>query len=99
VTATERVKGVILNEETTLTLQEVCEVCGVEESLVIEMVQEGIVEPLDISANRVEFSGIAVTRLLTAYRLQRDLHVNLPGAALALDLLDEISALGGRRRK
>jgi chaperone modulatory protein CbpM len=97
-TAREPVKGVILNEETTLTLEEVCEVCGVKESLVIEMVQEGIVEPRDIASSRLEFSGIAVTRLLTAYRLQRDLHVNLPGAALALDLLDEISALKGRRR-
>jgi chaperone modulatory protein CbpM len=98
VTARDPVRGVILDEETILTLQEVCEVCGVKVSLVIEMVQEGIVEPLDVASNKLEFSGVAVTRLLTAYRLQRDLHVNLPGAALALDLLDEINALRRTRK-
>jgi chaperone modulatory protein CbpM len=36
---------------------------------------------------------VAVTRLRTAHRLQRDLHINLAGAALALDLLEEIKTL------
>ena len=30
---------------------------------------------------------------LTAHRLQRDLHVNLAGAALAIELLEEIETL------
>ena len=91
--AKDPIQGVLLDDDTTLTLNEVCEVCGINEAIVIEMVYEGVVEPIDISANVLEFSGIAVTRLLTAQRLQHDLHVNLPGAALALELLDEINAL------
>jgi chaperone modulatory protein CbpM len=87
------IRGVVFDEAVTLTIHEVCEVCGVEESLVLEMVSEGIAEPLDTAASLPEFTGIAVTRLMTAVRLQRDLDVNLPGAALALELLEEISAL------
>lgn len=90
------IKGTILDEEITLTLHEVCEVCGVQESAVIEMVKEGVAEPLDDSSATLEFSGVAVTRLMTAHRLQRDLHINLAGAALALELLDEITALKRR---
>ena len=93
----ETLKGVILDETVTLTIHEVCEVCGVRESIVIEMVEEGVAEPLDTDSATLEFSGFAVTRLMTAWRLQRDLHINLPGAALALELLDEISELKRRR--
>lgn len=97
-TAKVSVQGVILNDDITLSIHEFCEVCGISESVVIEMVYEGVAEPIDISADTLEFSGIAVTRLLTAQRLQRDLRVNLPGAALALELLDEISALRRARK-
>jgi chaperone modulatory protein CbpM len=90
------VNGIVLDERVTLTLREVCEVCGLEESLVVEMVGEGVALPLDESADQWVFSGLAVARLRTARRLQRDLHVNLAGAALALELLEEIRALKAR---
>jgi chaperone modulatory protein CbpM len=88
--------GTVLDETLTLTLTEVCEICGFEQSLVIEMVHEGVADPVDPQAEQWEFSGVAVTRLRTAQRLRRDLHVNLAGAALALDLLEEIRTLRGR---
>lgn len=97
----ETLTGVVLDERLTLSLNEVCDICGLEEDVVIEMVHEGVAEPLDPRAGRWRFSGVAVARLRTATRLQQDLHVNLPGAALALDLLEEISRLeswANRRR-
>ena len=42
------------------------------------------------------FSGAALARTRTAARLARDLGVNVPGVALALELLDEIAALRER---
>jgi len=39
------------------------------------------------------FTTISLRRVRVAYRLQRDLGVNLAGAALALDLLDQIAEL------
>jgi chaperone modulatory protein CbpM len=93
VTTREALVGIVLDEHVTLTVHEVCEVCGIEESVVIEMVKEGVAEPVDDAASTMEFSGVAVTRILTAHRLQRDLHINLPGAALAIDLMEEIRRL------
>jgi len=89
----DALRGTVLDEDLTLTLREVCEVCGVEEVSVVEMVREGIADPLDPEAGSWKFSGLAVTRIRTAHRLQRDLRVNLAGAALALDLLEEIERL------
>ena len=96
-TQREAFTGVVLDEDLRLTLHEVCEVCGLEESIVVEMVSEGVAEPVDEASGRWVFSGAAVVRLRTARRLQRDLHVNLAGAALALDLLEEIRNLKSRR--
>jgi len=97
VKSTQPIAGLVLDEEVTITLTQVCTICGVEESVVLELVQEGVAEPLEPSASELEFSGVAVTRLLTAWRLQRDLHVNSAGAALALELLDRIDALKSGR--
>jgi chaperone modulatory protein CbpM len=93
----ETITGMLLDEGVTLTLREICEVCGTEESIVVEMVHEGVVEPVDERPGTWVFSGVAVARIRTALRLQRDLRVNLPGAALALELLEEIQALKSRR--
>ncbi len=42
------------------------------------------------------FPGVSVRRVRTVVRLQRDLGVNVAGAALAIELLDEINALRAR---
>ena len=92
-------RGVVLDESLTLSLSELCEYCGVEESVVIEMVREGIAEPIDEASDRWHFSGRSVARIRVAHRLSRDLEVNLAGAALALELLDEIETLKRRRSR
>ena len=44
------------------------------------------------------FTGVSVKRAIKATKLQRDLDLNLPGVALALDLIDEIERLRERLR-
>jgi chaperone modulatory protein CbpM len=90
------ITGEVLDETVILTLHEVCRVCGTREEIVVEMVHEGVVEPLGARQDTWRFSGVAVARIRTALRLQHDLDVNLPGAALVLELLEEIESL--RRR-
>jgi chaperone modulatory protein CbpM len=87
--------GLVLSEEVRLSVHEICSVCDVERDALIEMVMEGLVEPVDLGLHPREwrFSGTTVTRIRTAQRLQRDLGVNLSGAALALELLEEIDRL------
>lgn len=87
----------ILDEHLRLSLTEVCRICGTPEEMVVEMVREGVVEPVDPTRGQWMFTGESVTRIRTTLRLQADLDINLPGAALALDLLDEIERLRRRR--
>jgi chaperone modulatory protein CbpM len=56
---------------------------------VIEMVDEGLVEPAGAGPEDWRFRGPALQRVQTALRLSHDLRVNLAGAALALELMDE----------
>lgn len=90
--------GDVLDEQMRLTLADLCRLCRVEEHVVLEMVHEGVVEVASTRHEQWIFSGAAVARIRTAVRLQQDLDVNLPGAALALELIDEIERLRGRVR-
>lgn len=86
--------GTVLDEEIKVTLHELCASCSVTGETVVEMVAEGVVEPDEgTGPHNWRFSGRAVVRMQTAVRLQRDLKVNLPGAALALELLEELEDL------
>lgn len=62
------------------------------------MVHEGLLRPLGERPDQWQFSGAQIRRARRAVRLQRDLELNLAGAALALDLLDQIDALHARIR-
>ncbi|MBT8072067.1 MAG: hypothetical protein HKP21_08375 [Xanthomonadales bacterium] len=57
------------------------------------LVDEGILDPIGDNVERWRFSVGSLRRVKTAVHLQRDLGVNLAGAALALDLLDRIAEL------
>ena len=87
------IAGTLLDERAVFTLHELCHACGVHAELVIEMVEEGVLEPRGTGPAEWRFSGNAVTRAQRALTLARDLRVNWPGAALALDLLEEIERL------
>jgi len=90
--------GVVLDEHAELTLSEVCRACAVHAEAVIEMVEEGIVEPRGAEPPQWRFAGPELTRLERAVRLQRDLELNLAGVALVLDLLEEVETLRARLR-
>jgi chaperone modulatory protein CbpM len=85
--------GVIFDETTEITIIELCEVCSIEQTLVEQLVQEGILDPVDSRRGELRFPYSSVRRTRTVVRLQRDLGINLAGAALALDLLDRIENL------
>jgi chaperone modulatory protein CbpM len=73
-------------------VDELCRLCAVDRTFIIELVEEGVLEVIEL-APEWRFSGTALRRARTASRLQRDLRINLPGVALALELLDELEHL------
>jgi chaperone modulatory protein CbpM len=86
----------VLDERFEVSLRELCSMCQLQEDLVVEMVAEGVIEPVDRSGQVWRFSGIAVSRVLRVLRLQQEFGVNLAGAALALELFEEIERLKRR---
>ena len=88
----------ILEDQQDLTLDEVCRVCHAEVAQLLALVDEGIVAPLGSGPAGWRFTGVQVRQVRVAVRLQRDLGVNPAGAALALQLMDELDGLRARLR-
>jgi len=94
---TEPIRVDLLDESVEFSLEDVCRICGVHERFVVEIVEEGVVEPRG-AVGEWRFTGVAVTRVERVLRLQEEFEVNLAGAALALELLEEIERLRRGRR-
>jgi chaperone modulatory protein CbpM len=88
----------ILEEQTQLTLDDLCHACAVHTEQIIELVDIGVLEPIGGDPAHWRFGGTSLRRARMALRLQRDLDIDLAGAALALELLDEIDSLRTRLR-
>ena len=86
----------ILEEQTQLTLDDLCHACSVRAEQIIELVDLGVFEPL--GREPWKFGGASLHRARIALRLHHDLDIDLAGAALALELLDEIESLRARLR-
>jgi chaperone modulatory protein CbpM len=65
----------------------------VDRAYIVELVEEGVLSVTAVEAEQWRFAGTALRRARTALRLQRDLEINLPGVALALELMEELDAL------
>jgi len=86
----------LLDQRLELTLVDLCEACGLHAERLIEMVEAGVLEPRGTAPAVWRFDVVALERARITVHLQRDLGVDLAGAALALDLLEEVRTL--RRR-
>lgn len=88
--------GIILDENMTLSLDELSGSCRVETGIVIAMVEEGIIEPLVGPSPEWRFAASQLPRVRKAVHLYHDLELNLAGVALAIELLDELGELRAR---
>ena len=91
--------GEILDTDAKLSLAELCTACELSEAEIIELVEEGVVEPLGRRPSSWRFRAVSLRRIRISRNLQQQLGVNAPGAALALDLLDEVEALRARLKR
>jgi chaperone modulatory protein CbpM len=88
--------GILLDEETDITLHDLCRACASTEEWIIELVEEGVLEPVGNQQTQWQFSASSLVIARTATRLQQDLGINTAGIALVLDLMDEIETLQSR---
>lgn len=92
-TPTRYLAGFILEDQEELTLDDLCRACAAQSELIVDLVHEGLLAPLGAAPEVWRFTGVHLHRATVAVRLQRDLGVNPAGAALALELMDELDSL------
>lgn len=76
-----------------LTIHQVTQSFGIKEQTVIEIIEQGIIEPQGDKPESWVFEQQQINVIAKVLKFQRDLGVNFAGAALALELLDEIERL------
>ncbi|WP_029524962.1 chaperone modulator CbpM [Polaromonas glacialis] len=91
-----QITGLILEDQTELSLDDLCRACAAQAERIVELVDEGLLTPAGTAPGEWRFTGVHLHRARVALRLESDLGVNLAGAALALELLDELDALRER---
>lgn len=89
----------LLDDNAKLSLAELCHVCQMPAEQVIGLVDYGIIEPLETELPHWRFHSVAVRRVKFVKHLQQDLGVNISGAALALELFEELELLRARLRR
>lgn len=98
-TQREILSGRVLDKMVILSMDELCRACRVQREWVLELVEEGILEPQGHDRKGWYFDGTSLHLVQKVRRLQQDLEVNLAGAALVLDLMEEIGVLRARLRR
>lgn len=89
----------IVEEEVRFTLTELCVACNAEQMQLIELVEEGVLDPEGTEPEQWVFGGHAMRRARAALRLSRDLQLSFEATAVVMDLLDEIERLRARLRR
>lgn len=87
------VVGVVIEESTTYSFVEICQKFSIPKELLIEMIEQGFFAEHPNDPKELKVDQKALQRMESAFRLHRDLGINLPGVTLALDLLDEIEKM------
>jgi chaperone modulatory protein CbpM len=89
----QALSGAILEESADLTVKDLSRMCAVDERHIVEFVEEGVLNVVEVNTTEWHFTGAALRRARLALRLERDLELNLAGVALALQLMEELEHL------
>lgn len=82
-------EGTPLDESTWIEVGEFCAWLSVERHWVASLVEAGVLEPRGAAPEVWSFPASDLQRVRATARLVHDLDVNLAGAAVILDLLEE----------
>ena len=90
------IEGSVVENEVHMSIVELAHASRTPQELIMSWVSEGVLSPAGSSPEDWRFSGDSLRRAQTAAHLTHDLELNVPGVALALELLDEIAQLRAR---
>lgn len=86
-------EGVVVDEEETISIVHLSHNCNQSQDDIIELVEEGILEPVGSVKQEWHFHYKAISRIKKAKRLQRDFELDLKAIGLIIHLLDRIEEL------
>ena len=86
-----------MNENILYTTRAVCNFQKLTQENIDEMVSWGIAHPHGDKPEKWLFTHDDFERIARAQRFRNDLDINIPGAAFALDLIEEVKKLRERR--
>jgi chaperone modulatory protein CbpM len=90
------IEASVVENEVHMSIVELSHASRTPQELIMSWVSEGVLSPAGSSPEDWRFSGDSLRRAKTAAHLTHDLELNVPGVALALDLLDESAQLRAR---
>lgn len=90
------IEASVVENEVHMNIVELSHASRTPQELIMSWVSEGVLSPAGSSPQDWRFSGDSLRRAKTAAHLTHDLDLNVPGVALALELLDEIARLRAR---
>ncbi|EHL32653.1 chaperone modulator CbpM [Legionella drancourtii] len=85
--------GMLIEESETITYTEVCHKYNIPEKLLVEMMEHGLFSNKSTQIEQLKLNQKELRRIESAFRLHRDLGINLPGVVLAIELLEKIEKL------
>ncbi len=85
--------GMLIEESETITYTEVCHKYNIPKKLLVEMMEHGLFSNKSMHVEQLNLNQKELRRIESAFRLHRDLGINLPGVVLAIELLEKIEKL------
>jgi hypothetical protein len=82
-----------LNEQHEFLLEELCELSGLSEAELRELVDYGVLAPIDSDAQHWTFSADRLVLARSARRLRKDFDLDPHGVALVVTLLERVRDL------
>ncbi len=87
-----------LHERHELLLEELCELSGLSEAELRELVDHGVLAPIDSDARHWTFSADRLVVARSAFRLRRDFDLDPHEVALVVSLLERVHDLEAELR-
>lgn len=88
------IKGIVMNDDMTLSFIEVCHYCHLPEEVLEDWIAHGLLgDEIRASVAAAQFNRDMIERIRSAHRLHHELEVNVQGVVLVLELLDQMAVL------
>ncbi len=88
--------GLLMDETAYVSFAELCKLHHFSEDWLVELLEHGLFHSVTKPIPQINFDCRMLHRLQAAFRLQRDLELNVSGTVLVMELLDQLEALHSR---